>query len=495
MKNKTDIQRLTELYSSLESRGRFLPNPVEMEKNVLGCVMTYAENCDMFFEHITENPFYSETNRVLYELCREIYLQKQYPEMLTLFQVIEKRGLATDISVLDLVGYTSEVAPAYFSQHLEIVKECSQKRKLVMSFERLVGECLINEQPLVEILDGADSEILKIRSGDKKNEPKSMKSLLHLLDGEDVKDGLKTGYSRIDDSIRKNLGLQGGDFVIIGARPSVGKTTLAINLAVNMILDGEPVLFFSAEMTNNSIVKKVFECVSGEESWKLDVRKYEHATLNRKAVEEARKILSTELLSIDDSSGLTPLDIRARVARWKYRYGIKAIFVDYIQILKPVGNHTNRESEIRSISQSLKEIAKEFGVVVFALSQLNRKSGDRADKKPSVSDLRDSGSLEQDADIILMPYDPKQTDTGNKETIRELTVIVAKNREGYCTEVAFDFHANISRFVQSNRELDTATERLQEMENDKPKYQPQLLKAKDIKPEGYAPVVYEGAPF
>lgn len=488
---KTEHKRLTDIFEKIERNGRELPKNLDMEESVLGCIMLAPELADKCFEVLGDNVFYYEQHRVCFDVCKSIYILKVNPDLLAVNDEARKRGLTDMLPMSWLAKIVSGgFNPAFLSGYLTKLTELHTKRKLALSFEKLVLECMIDEQPLKEILDAADVEILRTRSGNTKNEPKKISDISGILTNPDSVVGYRTGFEGLDRMMNNGMGFSGGQYVIIAARPSVGKTTLAINIASNMARNSTPCLFFSHEMQNASIVKKVFEYFSGVEAWKVNP-KYERVHISEdehKSIRDAHGIISNLPLHIDDSSNLTPMDIRSRVSRWKMLYDIKVVFIDYVQIMRPSEKQQNREREIGSISQDIKAIAKEFDVVMVVLSQLNRISTSTEGKKPSVAHLRDSGSLEQDADTIILPYDPLQTDTGNPNEIRDVELIVGKNREGICGSTKVKFEGKISRFYEDINFNEDRFETAQSITNQVTKYIPTLFPKK--KPE-----VYPDAPF
>lgn len=432
-----------------------MPKDESSERVVLASILGSKNNFDSAIEMFAEeNPFFSTLHQTLFEVYLKLLKRDEYPDGVNVVKFINTNGLSEIIPVQFIATLLSQREFLDFRQHCRNVRSLHERRKAIILFERLIVDAYLEELPNEEIFDAADVELLRLRTEKKDSEPVKISDLLHHLEKDEAEQGLLTGYTRLDEILNNGAGALGGDYIIIGARPSVGKTTLSLNICAFFLKNNKPVLYFSSEMKNQKMIRKLFEVFSGIPSWKIQKRYNQfRGQLTPEELRTAQQVqerFKNDLCFLDETNGLTPQDLRARISRWKQRYNIAAVFIDYIQLISPSGVHANRDSEVRSISAAIKSMAKEFDIPIFALSQLNRDSTKSDDKRPSVSHLRDGGSLEQDADVIILPYDPVQVSYGNQEEERAIKLIIAKNRLGACTEIPMIFKPKISHFQESD---------------------------------------------
>lgn len=454
MKKQNLIQDFTELYAKLEAGGKSLPKDNDAEREVLGSLMFSEFEADKIFEVIgmaegEEIPFYTQQHKLIFDTARRVIQKKEYPNPIAMWAEVRAKDLQDIIPLTYLTELAgSVVSTARCVQTSRYLVDLHSRRKLILQSELTALDGYAEKTPLGELLDRAETGIMEIRGQKKANEPVHLSKIEvgeNILEG-----GYKSGLDGFDKKLHHGAGAQGGDFILLAARPSCGKTTFALNIAAFEAIQGNASLFFSLEMTKEQIAGKFFEYKTGIPAWRLNP-KYRGATFSADeyaAVEKFRADKNVINVFIDDSVGLTPLDIRSRVARWKRKHKIQAVFVDYLQLIRPAGNFQNREREVSSISQSLKEMAKEFQLPFFVLTQLNRASGAREDKRLSLTDLRDSGSLEQDADTVVFLYDPLMADMGNSNDVRNVKLMFAKNRMGGLGEVNTQFDTTISTFKE-----------------------------------------------
>lgn len=465
-KKKSTSEQLTELYSKIETNGRVLPKDELMERFVLGCLMLNEFCANTVFEILglpegDEIPFYEHRHRLIFEIAAKIFLKKDFPNMLSIWSYIASHELKEEIPaeyLTELLNFP--VATSYLSQECKRLLDLHNRRKYILKSELLLLRGYENDQTLSEILDEAESQILEIRTDRKTKEPIKIE-FIKFDDPVQFDVGYKTGLDGLDELLHHGMGAQAGDYIIIAARPSVGKSSLAVNFAGFESMQTNATLFISLEMTDVQIAGKFFEYVSGCPVWKLNP-KYEDKEAHPLAAMtfdelggKAEYIKNKEFLQcfVDDSTSHNPLSIRTQVSRWKKKHNIKAVFIDYLQLISPITNYNNsREREVAEISKSLKAMAKDFQLPFFVLGQLNRTSLARADKRPSLGDLRESGSLEQDADMVIFLHDEIMSMSGNPEKERDVELIVAKNRLGACGSVFTKFFTEISTFKEIAKE-------------------------------------------
>lgn len=452
-----------QIFEKLEERGREMPHDLQIEKQVLGWILLSRSCCDIAFEIFglvegEDIPFYDSRNRFVFEVCRRLFAAKKYPELVLAAGEIKR--VSQDIFTEGITSqYLTELTDRLitnvdFKTHCLELRELHSKRKAIIAFEKLTAECFIDEQRTEEIFDTAELELMRIREGIRKQEPVDAFDISERMerDIENGKEeiGIKTPFSGMNEIVNHGAGFLGGDYIIIGARPSVGKTSLAVNLTKCALDENTPGIFFSLEMKNQKVVEKLIEIYSGVPYWRIreGFRRDSHRADEWEKFQIAKDRLKKTRVFFDDSSALTPLEIRARISRWKQKFGVGFAVIDYLQLIRPSEKQFSRDGEIRHISMALKATAKDLDIPIIVCCQLNRESIKRVNQKPSIADLRDGGSLEQDADIIILPYDPIQTDTGNNNSERSLGLIVAKNRLGACKTIGIKFQSDISTMTE-----------------------------------------------
>ena len=433
---------------------RMPPHSVEAEQAVLGGLMLDANAWDAVADVVTAGDFYRRDHRLIFEAITEVVEQRGSCDAVTISELLERRGRLEEIGGLAYLGTIARDTPsaANVRAYAEIIRERSTLRQLVSAGGEIAAAALDGKgRSASELVDEAERRVFEIAERGSRGRagfiavrdvlPRTIDrlDLLHQTPGE-IR-GVPTGFTQLD---RKTTGLQSGDLVVIAGRPSMGKTTLAVNIAENAaIAKGVPSAIFSMEMSAEQLTLRLISSLGRVNQSHLRTGNFSEEDWSR--IQGAMAQLSAAPLFVDETPSLTPTEVRARARRLKRERGLGLVVVDYLQLMQVPGTKENRATEISEISRSLKALAKELQVPVVALSQLNRAVEQRNDKKPVMSDLRESGAIEQDSDLILLiyreeVYDPNTTRKGIAD------IIIAKQRNGPIGEVQLTFLGEYTRF-------------------------------------------------
>jgi replicative DNA helicase len=428
-----------------------LPHNAEAERTVLGAVLVDNAAFNSAAEILTRDDFYREGHRRIFDAMAELAERSQPIDLVTLkdelvrAQALEAVGGAAYLgSLVDGVPRMTNV-----ESWSRIIKEKAVLRNLIHAGNRIVQSAYEAEEEPAVILDRAEKAIFdiaerRLRQGftDIKSIVKeSFRTIDQLAQSRDLVTGIATGFVDLDE---RTSGLQDGDLVIVAARPSMGKTSFCLNVAQQAGLRaGETVGIFSLEMSKEQLVLRMLCADARVDAHRLRTGKLQEKDWTRLA--KAYTDLSNARIFIDDSATATPLEMRAKARRLKAEHGLGLIVVDYIQLVSGAGRVENRQQEISSISRSLKGLAKELNVPVVALSQLSRAPEARTDKRPQLSDLRESGALEQDADVVMFIYrEEEYKPTEENKGIAE--IIIGKQRNGPTGTLRLAFIKEFTRF-------------------------------------------------
>lgn len=438
------------------------PQNIEAEQSVLGAMLIEKEAIPKVMEILRDTDFYREAHRVIFNAMLELYNKNEAVDMITVTEILKRDNKLEDVGGIAYVTSLANTVPtaANVTYHASIIEEKSILRQLVSVSTQIASMGYEANDDVKNIIDSAESKILEISNRKKTadftpiNEIvlDSFKSIEALMGNKNGLTGLPTGFEDLDNL---TSGLHGSDFIILAARPSMGKTAFALNVVQNVAIraakkvGGAPktVAFFSLEMSKEQLVQRMLCAEANIDSQRLrigELRDEDWAMLINTA-----DTLSSANIYIDDTAGITAMDMRSRARRLKAEHGLDLIVVDYLQLMQGSGKKNNsgdRQQEVSEISRSLKALARELDVPVIALSQLSRSVEARQVKRPMLSDLRESGSLEQDADIVAFLYreDYYNPETENKN-ITEL--IIAKHRNGPVDTVNLFFHKQYTKFV------------------------------------------------
>ncbi len=435
------------------------PQSIEAEQSVLGGLMLENQRWDDVAEIVSEQDFSSRPHRSIFSAMRSL-VANQFPiDLITLAEHIENEGEGK----LDSLGgfaYLAELSKntpsaANIIAYAQIVRERAVIREMIKVANEIT-EAGYNPEGRTsdELLDLAESRIFQIaeQRGNKSGGPENISSILDrtvtkiealFQRPHDGVTGVDTGYVDVN---KKTAGLQSSDLIIIAARPSMGKTTFAMNICENVSLTNDkPVMIFSLEMPTEQLMMRSLASLSRVNQTSIRTGQLDDEDWARLSGTMGL-LLEKKNIYIDDSSGLTPMDVRSRARRLSREHGgLSLIMIDYLQLMRVPSLSDNRTLEIAEISRSLKALAKELNVPVIALSQLNRSLEQRADKRPVNSDLRESGSIEQDADLIMFIYrDEVYHENSDMKGIAE--IIIGKQRNGPIGTVRLTFNGQWSRF-------------------------------------------------
>ena len=431
----------------------------EAEKAVLGGLMLETERFDSVILKISDKDFHGKDHQLIFESMGELINENKPLDPLTVSEKLDSKNLLNKIGGKDyLISLATETpTAANLEAYAEIIRQRSVARQL-MKANSEIAELINNPQGMdgFSLLDEAERKIFSLNDEANRSQsnilsmkeliPRSIDRLHQLAESGSKLLGSSTGFKAIDNKLQ---GLQDGDLIVVAGRPSMGKTAFAMNVAENVLVENDEntgaVLVFSIEMPAESLTTRLLSGMS-----RLDQQDVRSGKLDNKQVTqvvEQSKRLRELPLYIDDSSLLSPMELRARARRINRQEpnGLSLIVVDYLQLMQIPGSLENRVNQISEISRSLKSLAKELNVPVIALSQLNRAVEQRTDKRPMMADLRDSGAIEQDADVILFIYRDEvyneDSEQGNKAEI-----IIGKQRNGPIGKTYLTFLKQYARF-------------------------------------------------
>jgi replicative DNA helicase len=443
--------------------GKMQPQAVELEEAVLGALMLEKDALTNVIDILQPQSFYKDAHVRIFSAIQQLFTRSEPVDILTVTQELKKNG------ELDLIGgayyitqLTNRVASAANAEfHARIIAQKFIQRELIRISTKTITDAYEDSSDVFDLLDTAEKNLFSIVEGNiKKNYDKMSTLIKKAIEQIEISKNKKDGLSGIPSGLtaldRLTSGWQKSDLVIIAARPAMGKTALVLTMARNAAVDfGKPVAVFSLEMSSLQLVTRLISSESELPSEKLkkgNLEDYEFQQLNDKI-----KKLAEAPLFIDDTPGLSVFELRAKARRLKEQHGIEMIVVDYLQLMTAGGEgRGNREQEIATISRSLKGLAKELEVPVIALSQLSRAVETRGgDKRPQLSDLRESGAIEQDADLVMFIHRPEYYNITEDETgmstagVAEL--IVAKHRNGPINSAKTRYIGQYTKFA----DLDT----------------------------------------
>lgn len=431
------------------------PHSLEAEQSILGGLMLSNHAWMDVVELVSENDFYRHEHRLIYRVMCQLAESDTPLDVVTVSEALDKRNQLDEVGGVAYLGELANSTPGSVNirAYCEIVRERSVLRQLIQVSSEISATAFnTGGRHSREILDEAERRVFAIaEQGAKQGGPQTIKPLLTkvidridtLYSSKSDLTGLSSGFVDLDNL---TSGLQSSDLIIVAGRPSMGKTTFAINIAENVVMmDNQPVLIFSMEMPADAIVTRMLSSLGRIELQRMRSGKLEEEDWPR--LNSAISLLADKKLLIDDTPALTPIEVRARARRVAKEYGgIGLIVLDYLQLMQVPGS-ASRVEEVSEISRSLKALAKELNCPLIALSQLNRGLEQRPNKRPIMSDLRESGAIEQDADVIMFIY---RDEVYNKEDNNPLKgigeIIIGKQRNGPIGDVKLAFLGRYTKF-------------------------------------------------
>ncbi len=438
--------------------GRLPPQSLEAERSVLGAMLIESEAIPRALTLLVPEDFYRDAHRAIYEAMLLLFERSEPVDLVTLSSELGKQGRLEAVGGAAYLTQLASGVPtaAHVERYAQMVRDRSLARQVIRAGTDIVARGFDPQIAADELLDEAEQRIFQIAQSRSTRSYSPLKDVLIeaiakvdtvYREGGGVT-GVRTGFGEFDDL---TAGLQPADLIIIAARPSMGKTAFALNVARNAAMAGVPSAIFSLEMSREQLALRLV-CAEGFINQNnLRTGKMSEADWKNFAIAVDR--LSAAQILIDDAPGLTALDLRARARRMKAEHHIGLIVIDYLQLMEARGRHENRQQEISAISRSLKALARELSVPVVALSQLSRAVESRQDKQPMLSDLRESGAIEQDADIVAFIY---REDYYNAdlppEQLNTAQINIAKQRNGPTGRVTLHFHKEFGRFDGFDRQ-------------------------------------------
>lgn len=442
----------------MEDMTRIPPHSVESEQSILGSILLDKDAMITVTETIRPGDFYKEAHKIIYECMIKLSNKNEPIDLITLTEELRRQGHLDDIGGITYITSLSTIVPttSNVKYYADIVKEKSVLRKLIKASNDIINLGYDGSTKIEDVLDKAEKKIFDISQEKASDDFKSINSVLmdaydmieHLYTNKTEMTGITTGFTDLNKKIN---GMQRTDLLLIAARPAMGKTAFSLNLVQNAALKGDAsVAVFSLEMSKEQLVQRMLSSQSNVELSKLKTGKLGENDWPR--IIDAMAVLSNAKIHIDDTPGIKISELRSKCRKLKIEQGLDLILIDYLQLMEGEGNNESRQQEISKISRSLKVIAKELNCPVVALSQLSRAPEQRADHRPMLSDLRESGAIEQDADIVMFLYrDEYYHPDSDRKNIGE--VIIAKNRHGETGAVELVWLGEVQKFADKSREL------------------------------------------
>ena len=440
--------------------GKIPPHDIDAEQAVLGSMLTDKEAVNAAIETLKEDAFYRDDNKAIYQAIMNLYSKSEPIDIITLKDELESMDKFEQVGGFEYLASLPEKVPttANVQKYIKIVEEKSILRKLIRTANEIIELGYSPTEDVEDIMDGAEKRIFDIMQSKNQKGYTPIKDVLvesfakleELYNRKQHVTGVPTGFAELD---YKTAGLHGSELILVAARPAMGKTAFALNIAANAALRGNaPVAIFSLEMSKDQLVNRILCSEAMVDSNKVRTGKLEDDDWVKLA--EAIGPLSESEMYIDDTPGISVMEIRTKCRKLKMEKNIGLVVIDYLQLVQGSNKRGgSREQEISEISRSLKILAKEINVPVIALSQLSRAVEQRPDHRPMLSDLRESGAIEQDADIVMFLY---RDDYYNKESEEKdiAEVIIAKQRGGSTGTVKLLWMGNYTKFVNLERRFD-----------------------------------------
>lgn len=445
---------------STNSGGRVPPQDIVAEKSLLGAVMLSNDVLPDILTILKPRDFYEKRHEIIFQAIINLYDQHKPVDLLTLTAELKSAKQLKEIGGATYLTELSNFVPAasHAKAYADLVEKASVRRRLIKAGNEIANKAYEDDANVDNLIGVAEKQLFEVSDKIVKSDYVPMEELLadafdrieELHKNKGALRGLKTGFRDLD---KKTAGFQKGDLVIIGARPAMGKTTFAQNLAYNIAsINKKGVLFFSMEMAANEIIDRMISDVSGVDNWKMRTGNLSDEEFSR--IGDALGEMDEIPIYIDDTSSMTILELRNKARRAMHDHDIGIVIVDYLQLIQGSDRYKgNRVQEVTEISRGLKILARELEIPVIALAQLSRSVTGRDDPRPVLSDLRESGSIEQDADLVMFLHRPdyyKQNDDNYEEThITEL--LVAKHRHGAVGKIELYFHPELLRFMSLDK--------------------------------------------
>lgn len=452
---------MEEVAHSNKDGGRVPPQDIVAEKSLLGAIMINDGVMPEILTILRPSDFYEKRHETIFGAMSHLYDKHKPIDLLTLTAELKSQKKLKEIGGAGYLTELSNFVPAasHAKAYADIIEKASVRRRLIKAGTEIANKAYDDDAEVDNLIGSAEKDLFEVSDKIVKSDYIGMDELLtdafdrleELHKNKGALRGLKTGFRDLD---KKTAGFQKGDFIVIGARPAMGKTTLAQNLAYNIAsINKKGVLFFSMEMAANEIIDRMISDVSGVDNWKMRTGNLSDEEFQR--IGDALGEMDEIPIYIDDTSSMTIMELRNKARRAMHDHDIGIVIVDYLQLIQGSDRYKgNRVQEVTEISRGLKILARELEIPVVALAQLSRNVAGRDNPRPVLSDLRESGSIEQDADLVMFLHRPdyyKQNDDDYEDThITEL--IVAKHRHGAVGKIELYFHPELLRFMSLDKE-------------------------------------------
>jgi replicative DNA helicase len=434
------------------------PHNDEAESSVLGAILIDKDSIGLVSQILSPRDFYSDLNSIIYDAMLLLYEERKPIDVVTLAKSLKKIKNGEKVDTAYLSELVNSVPTAANIEHYaNLIKEESTKRSLISAGTKIAEEAFKEQSEINELLDKAESSIFAISQGhDVRGFTAIKESLAESFDRIDELHkkgsgyrGIRTGFTDLDNVLS---GMQPSNLLILAARPGQGKTAMVVNIAQNLAVDQKtPVGIFSLEMSQEELVDRLLVGQADVDAWRLKTGKLVEADFTK--LSQAMGQLADAPIFIDDTPGISVSEMRTKARRLQLEHGIKLLIVDYLQLVDPGRRYDNRVQEVSIVSQGLKNLARELKIPVLALSQLSRAVEHRGERKPQLADLRESGSIEQDADVVMFLYRLEAEVTSN---VIPTKLSIAKHRNGPMGEVDLLFRGDRIKFysVEGKREAE-----------------------------------------
>jgi len=433
--------------TSRQTPGHLPPHNLEAEQSVLGAMVVNPNAIPVAIEQLRDDDFYRDGHRLIYRSILTLYDKGDEVDVVTVSAELDRQGVLDSVGGRDFIHTLAEIVPAAANagQYATIVREQSVLRSLIQVGNEIAELGYQHPDTIAALLDRSEQRVFAISQQRRVAEFQHIKDILtanfqrlELMQRDAKVSGLASGFEGID---KLTGGFQPANLIVLAARPSMGKTSLALNIAQTVAVEGKaPVAVFSLEMSAQELGERMM-CSAA----RVSSHKVRTATLSgddyAKLIQAAGELEKAELY-IDDTAGITMFELRAKARRLASKMPLSLVIVDYLQLMVGDGRSENRQQEVAGLSRSLKQLARELSVPVIAVSQLNRAPEVRQDKRPQLSDLRESGAIEQDADVVMFIHSDTKDET-KKGTVE---VVIAKHRNGPTGIVRLGFVTDYTRF-------------------------------------------------
>ncbi|MBQ8996902.1 replicative DNA helicase [Candidatus Saccharibacteria bacterium] len=453
-------ENITTQNQNTQTTGRIPPQDIIAEKSVLGAILLSDASFPDVLERISARDFYDKANGQVFEAMTSLYNKSKAIDLLTVTSELRAQKALKSVGGAPYLTELTNFVPtaSHAKEYADLVSRAAVRRRLIKAGTEIAEAAYEEGAEIGELVGRAEKNLFEVSDQSTKSDYDALGDLLvdafdrieDLHKNKGALRGLKTGFRDLDN---KTAGLQKGDLVIVGARPAMGKTTFAQNIAYNAAtINNKGVLFFSMEMAKNEIVDRMISDISGVDNWKIRTGNLSDEDFAK--IGDALAEMGQAPLYIDDTSSMTILELRNKARRAAHDHDIGLVIVDYLTLINGSDRYAgNRVQEVTEISRGLKILARELEIPVIALAQLNRTVTGRDDPRPVLSDLRESGSIEQDADLVMflhrIDYYHQNEDDYEPTNITEL--IVAKHRHGAVGKIELYFHPELLRFMSLDK--------------------------------------------